>query len=124
MYIGGKGGGEDGGIARIPGTLSARRPDYEKWWLSQVSLSPPEGLIQYAEILLTLDMGPFISQNLPPVLILAHAKKCGFSFESSIPDSSGGPPCSLVAFMGKVMKLIATNLIHAFLPSGSLRGTE
>lgn len=96
-----KGGGEDGGIARIPGTSSARSPDYEKWWLSQVYLSPPEGLTQYAEMLPTLDIGPFISQKLPPVLILAPAKIVATPLKAQYQIAQKVPPRSLVAFYGQ-----------------------
>jgi hypothetical protein len=49
----------------------------------------------------TLDMGPFISQNLPPFLILAPAKNVATPLKAQYQIAQEVPPCGLVAFYGQ-----------------------
>ena len=61
------------GLSKLPGGVGQPDPEYTKWWLKQIGVSPAEGFAQYAEFLSTLEIRPFheeIGKAKLPVLIL------------------------------------------------------
>lgn len=71
-------------LAAAPGTLATEDKELEKWWLSQIEVSPSEGLAGYAAFLSTLDARPFLSQISVPTLILAPARSAATNIEEQL----------------------------------------
>ncbi|KAJ5556347.1 hypothetical protein N7494_000262 [Penicillium frequentans] len=80
--LGSQGWGEH--LARVPGTLSTKDPDYESWWISQISVSASDGLAGYAEFLSGLDIRHLLSKISVPMLILAPSESAATGLEEQL----------------------------------------
>lgn len=87
-------------LAEVPGTLSTTNKEFEKWWLSQISISSAEGLAGYAAFLSNLDVRPFLSQISIPMLILAPSRSAATKVEEQLDIARKIPQSKLVLIHG------------------------